>query len=229
MKRAVKTSVAVYLALLMCFFGGTTAFAWNADTLYQNIKLKNVPAGTAFADILVKDKKKDRYAADFNEENAQLLGVGKDCGLAKYEEGGYTSMLLRHNCAVFERTDTDSMNVIFRLKEENNTLFNHFRQIKVACCDKDGNILGVTDAAVFESVHFNTPAAYTIEVNGEGLYCRVNTGPPYYLLVVVPVFVLVSAILIAAVIIAKIVIKKSQTARMIKRIQSGEVDDERKE
>ncbi len=105
MKRAFKAFIAVYFTVIMCFMGGMTAFAWNVDTLHQNIELKNAPEGTAFADILLKDKKNDKYAVDFNEENGKLLGVGKDCGLAKYEEGGYTSMLLRHNCAVFENAE----------------------------------------------------------------------------------------------------------------------------
>lgn len=231
MKRAVKAFIAVYFTVIMCFIGGMTAFAWNVDTHSQNITIKNAPEGTAFADILVKDKKNDKYAVDFNEENGKLLGVGKDCGLAKYEEGGYTSMLLRHNCAVFEKADiSDSMNVIFRLKDENDMLFNHFSRIKVAYCDKNGDILGVTNASVFETVHFfNTPAAYTIETNGEGIYCRVSTGPPYYMMVVVPVLVLVPSLGIVLGIIAKRLRKKVQTDKMIKRIQSGEVDNERKE
>ena len=229
-KRTAKALIAVYFAVIMCFMGCMTAFAWNVDTLRQSIELENPPDGTAFADILVKDKKNDKYAVDFNEENGKLLGVGKDCGLAKYEESGCTSMLLRHNCAVFERADTSgSLNVIFRLKEENNTLFNHFRRIKVAYCDKDGNILGVTDEAEFELIIFNTPAAYSIEANGSSLVCRVKTGPPYYMIVVVPLFVLVTVILLITVIIAIRVRRKTQTARMIKRIQSGEVDNERKE
>lgn len=230
MKRAVKAFIAVYFTVIMCFMGGMTAFAWNVDTLRQSITLKNAPEGTAFADILVKDKNNDKYAVDFNDENGKLLGVGKDCGLAKYEEGGYTSMLLRHNCAVFEKSDMENMYVVFGLKEENDEIFNHFSQVKVAYCDKDGNILGVTNASAFETVHFfNTPAAYTIETNGEGIYCRVSTGPPYFMMLVVPVLVLVPSLGIALGVIARRLRKKAQTAKMIKRIQSGEVDNERKE
>ena len=151
MKRTVKALIAVYFTVFMCVFGGISAFAWDVDTRSQDIVLKNVPEGTAFADILVKDKKNDKYAACFNEENGRLLGVGKDCGLAGYEEDGYTSMLLRHNCAVFEKADlSEHSSVSFKLNEENNKLFNHFRRIKVACCDKDGNILGVTDVSGFD-------------------------------------------------------------------------------
>lgn len=230
MKRAVKAFIAAYFAVLMCFFGGSTAFAWDVDTRYQNIELKNAPSGTAFADILVKDRKNDKYAAGFNEENAQLLGVTNDCGLAKYDEDGYTSMLLRHNCAVFDKADLSvHKSVYFKLNVENNTLFNHFRKIKVAYCDSEGNVLGVTDEVKLESVFFNTPAAYIIQANGEMLSCRISTGPPYYMMVVVPVLVLIPAIVLITVITAVRLKRKAETARMIKRIQSGEADNERKE
>ena len=230
MKRAVKAFIAVYCVLFMCFFGGITVYAWNTDTRYQNIELKNATSGTAFADILVKDRKNDKYAADFNEENAQLLGVTKDCGLAAYDTDGYTSMLLRHNCAVFDKADlTEHSCVYSKLNVDNNKLFNHFRKIKAAYCDKDRNVLGVTDEVKIEAVVFNTPAAYIIQTDGEPLSCRISTGPPYYMMVVVPVFVLLPAIVLIAVITAVRVKRKADTAKMIKRIQSGEADNERKE
>ncbi len=230
MKRAVKVFIAVYCVLFMCFFGGMTAFAWDVDIRYQNIELKNAPAGTAFADILVKDRKNDKYAADFNEENARLLGVTKDCGLAAYDKDCCTSMLLRHNCAVFDKADlTEHSVVCLKLNVDNNKLFNHFRKIKVAYCDRDGNVLAVTDEVKLETVVFNTPAAYIIQTDGEMLSCRISTGPPYYLMVVVPVLVLVPAIVLIAVIIAVRVRRKAETSKMIKRIQSGEADNERKE
>ena len=213
MKRAFKAFIAVYFTVIMCFMGGMTAFAWNVDTLHQNIEMKNAPEGTAFADILVKDKKNDKYAVDFNEENGKLLGVGKDCGLAKYEECGYTSMLLRHNCAVFEKADiSDSMNVIFRLKDENDTLFNHFSRIKVAYCDKDGNILTVTDEVRIKNVFWGMPA-YTIAANGSSLTCDVNQGPPYFMLVLVPAAFAALAVIIITVVIT---VKLSKKAKLKK-------------
>ena len=229
MKRAVKAFIAVYFAVLMCFFGGSTAFAEDIDTRFQNIELKNAPAGTAFADILVKDRKKDKYAADFNEENAQLLGVGRECGLAAYDTDGFTSMLLRHNCAVFGEADLSvHSSVYFKLNVDNNDLFNHFRKIKVAYCDKDGNVLGVTDTAKFEFEWLGAPAAYIIHTDGESLSCKVSTGPPYYLFILIPL----GSLLILSVILVMLVKRaagRAVTAKMIKRIQSGEVDDERKE
>lgn len=226
MKRAVKASIAVYFMLFMCFMGGITAFAWDVDTLHQSITLKNAPKGTAFADILVKDKKNDKYAVEFNEENGKLLGVGKDCGLAKHEESGYTSMLLRHKCAVFE--SSEQTNTVLRLKEANSTLFNHFRSIKVAYCDKSGNILAVTDDVKIKKSFWCMPE-YTIAANGSSLTCDVNHGPPYFMLVLVPAAFTALAVIIITVVITAKLSKRARLKKSIKRIQSGEVDNERKE
>ncbi|SHM77480.1 hypothetical protein [Ruminococcus flavefaciens] len=228
MKRAVKAFIAVYFAVFMCFFGGMTAFAWDVDTMEQNIDLKNAPEGTAFADILVKDRKNDKYAVDFNEENGKLLGLTKDCGLAQYSKDGYTSMLLRHSCACFDKAEiSEHMYTSFRLKEENSEIFNHFQTIKVAYCDKDGNVLGVTEKAKFDKLRFNI-GAYTINANGDSLSCSISTGPPYFMMIVVPFLVIVPAILTAAGIIIARLRKKAQSAKMIKHIQSGEVDNDEK-
>ncbi len=230
MKRVIKALIAVYCMAFMCIFGGIDAFARKHEPDRLRVEFGEVPDGTVFADILVKDRWHDKYAIDFNEENGRLLGVGKDCGLAVYEEDGYTSMLLRHNCAVFEKADlSEHSSVSFKLNEENNKLFNHFRRIKVACCDKDGNILGVTDVSGVEAVHFNTPAYYRIEANGRSLSCEVTTGPPYFMMVLVPAAFILFAVIVIAAIIVKRAVRKAGTAGMIKRIQSGEVDNERKQ
>ena len=226
MKRAVEAFIAVYFTVIMCFMGGMAAFAWNVDTLRQSITLKNAPEGTAFADILVKDKKNDKYAVDFSEENGKLLGLGKDCELAKYEEGGYMSMLLRHNCAVFETSEQNY--TVLKLKEENNTLFNHFSRIKVAYCDKDGNILGITNEVKIKKSFWGMPA-YTIVANGSSLTCDVNNGPPYFMMVLVPAAFAALAVIIITVVITVKLSKRTKLKKSIKRIQSGEIDNERKE
>jgi hypothetical protein len=225
-KRTAKALIAAYFAVIMCFMGCMTAFAWNVDTLRQSIELENAPEGTAFADILVKDKKNDKYAADFNEENGKLLGLDRGCGLAGYDKDGYTSMLLRHNCAVFE--SSEQTHTVFGLKEENSTLFDHFSSIKVAYCDKDGNILGITNEVRIKKSFWGMPA-YTIAVNGSSPTCDVNNGPPYFMLVLVPAAFAALAVIIITVVITSKLSKKVKIKNSIKRIQSGELDNERKE
>ena len=228
-KRTLYRLIAVITALLIAVLSGSTAvYAWAVDTRYQSLTLSNVPEGTAFADILVKDKNGDEYAVDFNEENAGLLGVDRDCGLAAYDTDGYTSLLLRHNCAVFrEVRHSEQIDESFILNADNSELFNRYHHIKVAYCGKNGNILGVTDEVKVKYVLFDMPA-YDIQADGQSLSCRVETGPPYYLLVLISLG-LILLIAVIAVSIAVKLIKKAQTERMIKRIQSGEVENEREE
>ncbi|MCR5601997.1 MAG: hypothetical protein K6G33_14820 [Ruminococcus sp.] len=60
MKLSVKVSIALFLSAFMCIFGCCSAFAasWNIDHSWQLIRFDEdkVPEGTAFADILIKNK-----------------------------------------------------------------------------------------------------------------------------------------------------------------------------
>ena len=227
MKRAAKALVAVYFALFMCIFGGMTAFAvtWDIDHSWQLIRFDEdkVPEGTAFADILIKDKWHDKYAVDFNEENGEALGVDKDCGLAKYDKDGYTSLLLRHNCAMFDYSIQG--NIFYSLIREK--LYNRYRTVKVAYCDKDGNVLGVTDAVKVKlASHKN--AVYSFDVEGESLSSSVSKAPELRLGISDVIIITILLVLIILIILRRIIkyTEKANTKRMIKRIRSGEDDNE---
>ena len=98
-----KLAAILAVAVFAVFFGSTAVYAWDVDMYQQTVELADVPDGTAFADILVKDRPQDGYAVDFNEENAQLLELNRDCGLAVYSEDGFTSLLLRHTVQYLKR------------------------------------------------------------------------------------------------------------------------------
>jgi len=231
MKRAVKVLIAVYFSLLMCIFGGTAAYAWNADTSHLHISFGKVPEGTVFADILLKGSW-SKAETDFMESNGKLLDIGRDSEIAKYSNDGFTSMLFRHNCAEFQECDmtaeSSRKHMIFKLDIPSDEIFNHFGIIKVAYCGKEGNILGITDEVRIKRVFWGNPA-YTIKADGSNLTCDVNLGPPYFMMVLVPVTAAALILVITAAVITVKVRKKVQTARSIKRIQSGELDNERKE
>lgn len=232
MKRATKALVAVYFAAFMCIFGGMTAFAWNVDTSHLEISFGEVPEGTVFADILVKEnwnryEGEDGYVHGFN---GHLLGLDGNCELAKYNEDGYASLLLKHSSAVLEEYDLspDSQNKHMELGMEtgDDNIFDHYRHIKVAYCDKEGNILGITNEVRVKQVWFGK-ALYDIRADGSKLTCDVDTGPPFYLLILIPT----GGILLAIIAVIKLVkrsLQKKQSADSIKRIQSGETDNERK-
>ena len=248
-KRTLHRLIAVIAALLTAVVtGSTAAYAWNGDARYQSLTISNVPEGTtvgvtwdidhsfhvvtvdidkapektAFADVLIKDKWHDKYAVDFNVENAGLLGVGRDCGLAAYDTDGYTSLLLRHNCAKSDYSLYGS--IFYSLIREK--LYDRYRTVRVAYCDKDGDILGVTDEVKVERASYDK-AVYSFKADGESLSCSVSklTEQHFPISIVILMLILLGVLLLTAVKL----IKKAQTAKMIKRIQSGETDNERKE
>lgn len=228
MKRAVKPLfIIVFFTAFMCVFCCMTAFAvtWDIDHSLQSVMIDKdkAPENTAFADVLIKDKRHDKYAAKFNEENGKSLGVGKDCGLAKYEEDGYTSLLLRHNCAVFDYSLQDR---IFEsmIREH---LYDRYRTVKVAYCDKDGNILGVTNEIKVARASYDK-AVYSFEADGESLSCSVSKGTELHLSISFLVFMFLIIAVMLFFIFRKIRIcaEKADTKKMIKRIQSGGIDNE---
>lgn len=230
MKRAAKAVIAVYFAVVMCIFGGVNAFAWNVDTSHMDISFGEVPEGTAFADILVKGKWEENNM-DFHVYNGSVLGVDENCELAKYNEDGYTSLFLKHKGTTLEQVDlspeSKNKHMEFAVEVGTEKLFNHYRHIKIAYCDKDGKILGTTNEVKVEKVTWGNPY-YKIEANGSSLTCDVNRGPAYFMIVLVPVaFISIAVIVIAVIITAKLT-RKVKLKNSIKRIQSGEVNDDEK-
>ncbi len=231
MKRAIKAFAAAFFAAFMCIFGGINAFAWDADTSHLYICFGEVPEGTAFADILVKEDWK-RYKGEedcIHGFNGNLLGLDGSCELAKYNKDGYSSLLLKHSAVILEEYDlsqeSKNRHMVLGLETTDN-IFDHYRHIKVAYCDKDGKILGITNEVRVKSVPFGK-AAYTIKADGSKLTCDVDTGPPFYLLILIPLGAIL-LLLIVIICLAIRIIRKKQSANMIKRIQSGETDNERK-
>ena len=218
-KRAVKALIAVYFAVLMCIFDGTAAFAWNVDTSHLDIDFDEVPEGTAFADILVKGNWEENNM-DFNVYNGSVL------------RDGYTSLFLKHKSITLEQVDmspeSKNKHMEFAVEVGTEKLFNHYRHIKIAYCDKDGNILGTTNEVKVKKVTWGDPY-YKIEANGSSLTCNVNQGPAYFMIVLVPVMFIALAVVIIALVITVRLSKKLRLKKSIKRIQSGELDNERKE
>ena len=176
MKRAVKTFIALFFAAFMCIYGCMTAFAWDHDETWMRVRFQNAPEGTAYVDLLLKDKENDSTAVDYNEEYEKyMLGLGKNrvslkrgCGLAKYNEDGYTSMTTRHNFVVFY--DTHSGETSYGLmKMKTHDIFNHHRYVKLAYCDSAGNVIKVTNEIKVPYNDFAEPVMYCFSGDGEKL------------------------------------------------------------
>ena len=116
-----------------------------AESGRQDIYCEDYPEGTAFVDLLVKDKWNNKYAVDFNEKNGELLNVGRDCGLAAHDKDGYTSLMLRHSCAEYKGVNKNYTSCSVKLDLNTGILrfWRQFRREKLAYCDKDGNVIGL--------------------------------------------------------------------------------------
>jgi hypothetical protein len=192
----------------------------------MNIYFGEVPEGTAFADILVKGKAEDTEM-DFNVYNGSVLEVDRSCEIAEYNADGYTSLFLKHRGVDLEMRDLspDSENKYMEVGGGSHTL-SQFRYIKLAYCDKDGNILGITKETEVKKTPLND-FTYEIKADGDDLRCRFFKAPKYYLLALV-LWAAVLFAVCAAVIIIKEKIAERQSAKMRIPIQSGEADNESK-
>jgi len=232
MKRAVKALfIAVYFAVLICVFIYVTFLTHDVDVQHMDIYFGDVPEGTAFADILLKDSNDElRLNLDINTNfnYCALVGlipdfdIDENSEIVRYNEDDYRSLMFNH-------TDFGSVYLegLEIARGENDAymcfggytqpIIKHFRHIKVAYCDKDGNILGITNEAEVKSV----PVYYTeyeIKADGDELSCKIVLARMYY---VIAVFLL-SVIVLAVSVIVKLRRKAAQKARSAKAAEDTE-------
>lgn len=221
MKRASKVFSVVFKAVYLVLFGFVVLWiisrimisASSTQLLYLN--LGKIPEGTVFADVLAKgDWNKVRKT---NIDYEDLLGVDQTCEIAQYDKDGYKSLMfnadLYYTGDRIDSTQPDNK-ICF---EDWSDLFKELPYIKVAYCDKDGNILGITEEKHITPV-FMRRSPYNLYADGEELSYKL--GPlddikPWILFIAMTIF--------------GIVYKIYNSRRKKKLIQSGETDNERKE
>ena len=164
MKYPVKIMITVITAVVLTVLSCTTAFAWDHDERWMNIESENRPYGTVMLDLLVKCSGNDEWAVDFNEETAEQLGVSKVCGLANYNEDGYTSLSLRHNCV-----KETSLGLHYIFSEDSHILFNKFKSVKIAFCDNNGNVISVSNPVRIPNATLRAPVMYCFKTDGNDL------------------------------------------------------------
>lgn len=176
MKRTVKAFAAAFFAAFMCIFGSINAFAWDHDETWLRVHINGAPEGTAYVDLLLKDMKNDSTAVDYNEEYEKYMGgdragLKRDCGLAKYNEDGYTSMTLRHNFVMYYDTNSEEA-AYSQMKMKTHDIFNEHRYVRLAYCDSKGEIIGVTNEIKVPYNDFLAPVMYNFSGDGEKLSFR---------------------------------------------------------
>ena len=214
MKKRVKAFIAVIFTVLCCVSGGMSAYAMTpVEPNVIIIGYNNAPEGTAFIDILFKNRKNDKYRlADGEEPLCKLsvrgenetgfreLALGRDCGIARYNDG-YSSFFFNKKTSV--TVDCSANYVFIEITgggAQNRDLFNYYKEFKVAYCDENGNVLGVTDAVKAEK-NKNT-SEYHIYANDKALSYELKVEPKIGLLLLIlfVVGILLPSILLAVII-----------------------------
>ncbi len=215
MKKAVKVFIPLLLAIGLGIFSFYNYIdGYVVDSSHLKMKFGEVPAGTEFADILVKEDWHRYPDGAVNVSFAPTLELDENCELAKYNEDGYASMILRTGLALLEdhelSPEVSDKHSCLGMMSGDGDIFDHIHHIKVAYCDKDGNILGITDEAEVKSALFGRPE-YTIKADGSKVELDTHIKLTFFWGVVLP-GVLGAILLVTAIDIAVKERKKSKAS-----------------
>lgn len=231
MKTAVKVIIALIFAAGLFWLGISNANdGYDGDHTHLRISFGEVPEGTEFADILVKENWHRNEDGHIEDGAAYTLKLDSNCEIANYNEDGYASLLLKHmDVAILEEYDlsADSENKHMVLGLNHKDMFDHYRHIKLAYCDKDGNILDITKEIEVKSSSLSK-SVYTIKADGSKLTFDAGPELPFRVRTILPVAASVFFFIVAVVIAVKGIIQ-SVNSKSKTSAQSGEPDNERKE
>ena len=213
--------IAVYLVLSGCIVSWITSgmnLIGGCEYLVH-LDLGKIPEGTVFADVLAKGDW-DRVEQAYWTYESTLGISGHDCEDAQYDMDGYKSLM-------FHTTFNYTGDKIDPAQSHNKVCFEYWRSyfeylpyIKVAYCDKDGNILGFTEEKHIRPV-FLRSVSYDLYADGDELSYKVVTEHPFKNSRL--------KILFLAMTVFGIIYKIRIRRKKKKLIQSGETDNERKE
>lgn len=206
MKAFIKSFIAILFTLTMCIFGSMNAYTWANNDYSFTIMYSNAPEGTAFADILFKNKEDDKYGIGKDGENPcsivnlehyeeetnegyvgynhsnytvqeRTIELDKNCELAKYD-GGYTSLMFRRKLATkYRACDGEYGSVQITLDT------NEAKNTEIS------NYYGSLKVAycdekgnvlmvteAYEPEITDKPTNYNIKANGQSLECDLDQG-----------------------------------------------------
>lgn len=174
--------IAVYLALSGCIalyisskIGSTFSHKSNSHELVY-LNLGKMPEDTAFTDVLAKGHWEKIKHTQIDYEH--LLGVDHSCEIAQYNENDYKSLMF--NASFYYTGDRIDLSQTHNkiCFEDWSSLFKNFSYIKVAYCDREGNILGVTEEKYIIPV-FLREVSYELYADDEELSYKIGTERPF--------------------------------------------------
>lgn len=212
MKKLLKGISAVIFAAFMLFFCDKDAFAWDINPDNVLIQYENVPENTAFIDILFEAHEDDGNIVALNEYNAEFYSIDGEGEIVRYSDG-YLSFLFRNKYSAAEDVCDESGSILIGFNGTTNyDIFNEYREFKIAFCDAEGNILGVTNSVKADG-RGQQGTLYDISVNGKKLVCNVDNGPYEGLWKVIRAVLLAAALIVACIILLIV----SSVRRVVKR------------
>lgn len=224
MEKYIRTVTVIIVTIITMLCGTVTAGAIGLYEEEINIHCTNAPEGTAFADILFPKVEGDEYAPDKDSTDYQKQDVcrivsveDKDmelddsCGLALYDDG-FTSCMMRRYFVCSNRVNPDRYTLDWNQPSEarNHSIFDYYGQFKVAYCDKDGNVLLVTDPVTVKPHKNCVYEIYTDGIKAE--YKVIKNGAVWLTTFIIIAVMAIPVVVISAlfIIIMKIAGKKKK-------------------
>ena len=213
--------IALYIAVLIALLGflgicfGSCIGRANSDIYHVEVELENVPEGTVFVDILAKGNWEKQRLADV--DNEQLLGIDRNCEIVRYDKDGYKSLMF--NTEFFyegDKIDTERSHNHLCYGGYGMEIFKNLPYVKIAYCDKDGNILGITEEKKTTPVYLRL-VQYEFDTDGEELSYRRITHHIYFQMWLLLLFMLMLGV---------VILMRMPRPENTDSIQSGEIDNE---
>ncbi len=227
MKRKLKVIfIAVYFAVLIALFGFIcmcfVSCACRSDKKnsvdinHFELDLENVPEGTAFADILAKGSWEEIGLWD-NGFNKQSLNLDDNCEIVQYDEDGYKSLMFKLYIVLEEcEISTEKAHGHMCFGGHGQVIFEKLPYVKVAYCDKDGNILGITEKKKVMPAYLRL-VQYEFDADGGELSYKRITKRPFFQIWLLMLIMLILGVFILI---------RMPSSKNTEYIQSGEVDNE---
>lgn len=156
-----------------------------------NITVQGYPAGTVYADLLIRDGNlkhyKEMYDRNQSADTDPYLSLGKSSGIYNYNTDGYVSAAFfgceQDHLELYRRTPETEGILTFSLGpfygRNGHTFFQkHYKDFKIAYVDQKGSVLGVTGEAK-RRISLDRQTPMTFRANGSNADYSVYSEPAF--------------------------------------------------
>ena len=211
MRSCIRYAIAFLMSVLTIICSITSVSAMGLYQWEINISYTNAPQGTAFVDILFKTAENDIYAPNedssiYTERTACTtvalpdtdIELASDCGLAEYDDG-FTSCMMRRYFVSYNSASDGKCTLKFPqpCNADNDKVFQYYGEFKAAYCDRDGNVLLVTEPVKVKP--HKHPCVYEVSADGNTADCHAIMDNSIYIapviigcVIIIPIIIIFS-------------------------------------